>query len=237
MIGGTEYSNNQRGINIVVYDYKDDKVYDSTSFDTCASSKRSGNIEEKLQNALKEGVPWYGMEEKVRKLYLYNRRYHNQQYKDYWSIYGDDTSLFAYLDLYNKPGYVVILSVKEDASTSLSEEARSAFSELGLKNLVGLQSGDSYIGILDEGMTCFEQKSHGENPISYNDIDFSVTSGGFDSGKISSVLIHGNEESLNQRGLNIVVYDKQLQEAVSSITFDTYAQTPSIKQELEVKEA
>lgn len=237
IINKIEFSGNQRGLNIVVYNYEKDKVYDSVTFDTYLSSKTVRNTETELQKAVKEGIPWYKMEEKVKNLYLYNRRYHNQQYKDYWNIYGDETSLFAYLNLYNKVGYVVILSVKEDASASLSDEARSAFSELGLKNLVGLQSGDSYIGILDEGIACFEQRSHGENPIRYSDIDFSITSGGIDSGNISSVLIHGNEESLNKRGLNIVVYDKQLQEAVSSITFDTYAQTPSMKQELEVKEA
>ena len=236
MINGVEYSKGQRGINIVVYDYKEDTVLDSTSFDTYASARRVGNVEIELQKALKERTPWYEMEEKVKKLYLYNRRYRNQQYEDYWKIYGNDTSLFAYLNLYNKkPGYTIIISVKDDAASSFSDEARSAFSELGFNNLSGLQQRDSYIGILEDGIPCFEQRNHGEKPIYYNETAFSVTSGGYDSGNISSVLINGNEESLNKRGLNIVVYDKQLQETVSSICFDTCAQTPSIAQKLEVE--
>ena len=236
MINDTEYSQNKRGINIVVYDYKEDKVYDSASFDTHDSAKRVGNAEIGLQNALKEGTPWYEMDEKVKKLYLYNRRFHNQQCEDYWKIYGDDTSLFAYLNMYNKkPGYAIIISVKDDAASSLSDEARLAFSELGLNNLSGLQHRDSYIGILEEGIPCFEQRNHGEKPINYNETAFSITSGGYDSGNISSVMINGNEESMNKRGLNIVVYDKQLQETVSSKCFDTCAQTPSIAQELDVE--
>lgn len=39
-IDGTEYSRNVRGMNIVIYDLKENKVTDSISFDTCASDMR-----------------------------------------------------------------------------------------------------------------------------------------------------------------------------------------------------
>ena len=114
MVNGTEYSKNQRGINVVVYDYEEDKVYDSAAFDTYLSAYRVGNVEDELQKALREEVPWYEMEGKVKKLFLFNRRFRNAQKNDWWSIYGDENSLFAFLNLYrDTPGYAIILSVKD----------------------------------------------------------------------------------------------------------------------------
>ena len=47
---------NQRGINVVVYDYVEGIVLDPASFDTYDSSKRVGNAEKELQNPPKKTV-------------------------------------------------------------------------------------------------------------------------------------------------------------------------------------
>lgn len=248
-INGTEYSPNQRGINIVVYDYTENEIYDSTFFDTCASPSRLANVELAYQNLLeqeaenhnaedteKHALDLNSMDERVRKLYLYNRRYRNQQYADYWQIYGDETSVFAYLEPYLKePGYSVFISVKDEAALNLTEEAREAFSEMGFQELSQLATRECYIGILDEGTVYYEQRALGAEPLVYREIDYSVVSGGFESGNISSVMICGGEESLNERGLNIVVYDKRLQQVVSKAAFDTHEQAPSISTDLGVE--
>ncbi len=40
----------------------------------------------------------------------------------------------------------------------------------------------------------------------------------------SSVKINDEEYSVNSRGLNIVVYDKEAQKVVSSVCFDLYSE-------------
>lgn len=50
-----------------------------------------------------------------------------------------------------------------------------------------------------------------------------VISQNFNAGNFSSIRLNDTEYSLNQCGLNIVVYDKVNQQLVDSVTFDTYA--------------
>ena len=73
LINGEEYSNNERGMNIVIYSKKDKKVIDSRTFDTCGSSiELSRNLEEELKVALEAGVPFESLQEELQQLYLYN---------------------------------------------------------------------------------------------------------------------------------------------------------------------
>ena len=234
-INGIEFSPNERGINVVIYDYETNEVYDSAVFDTYESPTTLRDVESGLQTALESGLSPDEMDDRVRKLYLYNRKTRNYQYADYWSLYGDETSVFAYLDPYLKnPGYTVFISVRDEAALSLGDEARGAFAQLGLQELSRLGTRECYIGILNDGVAYYEQRGLGAEPLRYAETDFAVLSGGFESGDISSIVVNGSEESRNKRGLNIVVYDRYLQQVVSSVAFDTHEVEPSVSLEKSV---
>ena len=235
LINGSEFSPNERGINVVIYDYEANEVYDSAAFDTYDSPTTLRDAESCLQTALEAGLSPDEMDDKVRKLYLYNRKTKNYQYSDYWSLYGDEASVFAYLDPYLKsPGYTVFISVRDEAALSLGDAARGAFAQLGLKELSRLETRECYIGILNDGVAYYEHRGLGAEPLRYEEIDSAVLSGGFESGDISSIMVNGREESQNKRGLNIVVYDRQLQQVVSSVAFDTHEVEPSVSLEKSV---
>lgn len=72
-INGNEYSNNARGINIVIYNKEEKKVINSRTFDTCVNSvELSSDLESELVKELQLKTKFDDMSEKVQQLYLYN---------------------------------------------------------------------------------------------------------------------------------------------------------------------
>ena len=72
-IDGTEYSENTRGMNMVVYNKESGEVIDSRTFDTYANEKElSWDLEAELDKAIEAGVSYEEMQEMLQKLYLYN---------------------------------------------------------------------------------------------------------------------------------------------------------------------
>ena len=98
--------------------------------------------------------------------------------------------------------------------------------KLGLKSdLHKAGTYRSYIAIIDEHTVLHEEIS--QDSLYYGGtIDgttLQVISQNFNAGNFSSIRLNDAEYSLNQCGLNIVVYDKANQQLVDSVTFDTYA--------------
>ena len=56
----------------------------------------------------------------------------------------------------------------------------------------------------------------------YENCEIKVESAGYNAGNYSSVVINGKEYSKNQRGINIVVYDKTTDDVICSTVFDTW---------------
>lgn len=72
-IDGTEYSENMRGMNIVVYNKEKGKVIGSRTFDIYATeTELSWDLEAELDKAIEDGVSYEEMPEVLQKLYLYN---------------------------------------------------------------------------------------------------------------------------------------------------------------------
>jgi len=75
IIKGEEYSRNTRGINIIVYNKKADKVINSRTFDTNSYSTELGwNLEKLLSDAENAGTPHEELPEMLQRLYQYNER-------------------------------------------------------------------------------------------------------------------------------------------------------------------
>lgn len=132
--------------------------------------------------------------------------------------------MIHYLNTLQNNNYLVIFAVKDEASHAITEEIEAAMKQLGLrKNLEG-KFRYSYIALIDEKEVLMERLS--PEALIYDEIIDNLTihveSAGGDAGDYSSIKINDEEYSVNNRGLNIVVYDKNTEEVVSCVCFDLY---------------
>lgn len=233
-LDGTEYASNERGLNIVIYDKEKKEVVNSAVFDTHSSPIReSGNLEAALASALERTDDYTTLSSDLKKLYLYDRRCENARDLSYLKRSAGDDGLLTYLDgVLSDKDHAVFLSVKDEGSRGLGPEVRAALYERGFEALSELEHQDSYLAVILGGELVYEEKAHGEGPISTagewamnakgrTSILYSVKSGGKESGNTSSIRIDGTEHSANKRGINIVVWDTVTNMRAASVTFDT----------------
>lgn len=226
-IDKVEYSLNSRGINLVVYNPAEEKVADVASFDTYTSTKRECYNGTTCSTISSESSDSIQQDSLYGQFIYYQERTEdiNRAIRIHQDLKEED--LFEYLAAYwNDKDKVIFLSAKDEAASSLTEEARNGFKTLQLEELSQLEFRDSYIAYIEGGKVQYERRDHGAQPISVNFLDISVKSGGMDSGAISSVCIDGKEYSPGERGINVVVYSKRAQSVVDTAAFDTYAVTP-----------
>ena len=138
------------------------------------------------------------------------------------------TDIDEYLSVLKDPGFMVFISVKDEAANGLRDSTKEKLRELGFKKEWDKKRDyrKSYIGIItDEGIT---EESGGAISVSgvfrNKNSSYTVISRGYDDegGARSSIVIDGTERSCNTRGLNIVVYDPVFRNAVDRVTFDTF---------------
>ncbi len=145
-----------------------------------------------------------------------------------------------------RDGYTVFLSVKNDAAKKLSDEQRDYFTSIGLEQLADLSNRDSYLAVVENGKIVLEQsesdpetEESGTALISEGVLQdgtfYSLSSGGYNMGDVSSILINGEEYSMNERGLNFVLYDNVRGEVIDSSSFDTHASSERNDQRCEKK--
>ncbi len=123
--------------------------------------------------------------------------------------------------------YIVFIAAQDDASASLTEEQRDRFAALGLEKLSELSFREPYLAIID-GDKITESSSEQEAALYeqgalQNEAEYSLISGGYEAELAASIIINNTEYSLQNRGLNIAVYDKQLMTVVDASAFDTNA--------------
>lgn len=140
-----------------------------------------------------------------------------------------------YIEQASKEDVVVFITVNNDAARKLSEVQRVCFESIGLEELANLEFRDSYIGIIENGKVTYETVKRynsgkkGES-ISYSgdygsEIKYEIKSGGYNNGRIASVMVNGEELAVNERGINVVVYNTSLQKVIDSVAFDTCMET------------
>lgn len=132
--------------------------------------------------------------------------------------------LLQYLQCLSHTDYLVVFSACDDASVSVTPSIVEMMQKLGLQvNLTGkLRQG--YIAVWNAGNVLYEQISEESLCYDVEDIEdwIHVESAGFLAGNYSIIEINGRNYSINSRGLNIVVYDKEEKTVVDSVCFDLY---------------
>jgi len=120
--------------------------------------------------------------------------------------------------------YVVLISVKDEASNALTTELMDRLQALGVQtDLIG-KYRNSFYSVMDGSSVIAEDIGTsllGRQGRLTDGQTYSVTSVGYDCGNTSSIVINGVEYSKKGRGLNIVVYDKKYKCVIDSVAFDT----------------
>lgn len=137
------------------------------------------------------------------------------------------TVLDEYLEALKESGYDVFMSIKDNGTQFLTQERLGLLEDLGINTDLLKSDGVSFLAVIEDGKVI--EAESGDDTISNTgklettNTEYSITSGGAGSSNISSsIVINGKEYSLNNRGLNIVVYDPQSNVIVDSTAFDTF---------------
>lgn len=216
LIDGEEYSWNNRGINIVVYDNDAETIVDDTYFDTWESSDReSFDTESALAKALENGEEYEELSPELKKLYLYNERV---------KYYREATHLK--IDIENEVKAEKDAEETDVAEGALSTAQRNARKYVdyykGRENIVvfvSVKANDSLppgASVIEaDGMKVSEPEGS-EKSIRIQDIGYDIIS---DNG-LSQIIINQKDYSPNEDGINVVVYDKKLQMVVDTAVFE-----------------
>lgn len=147
-----------------------------------------------------------------------------QNYRDL-RIMQSTKDLTEFAVLVKNPDYIICISIKDDATRGLTDEEIEKLQSLGVKTRFAELYRGSLVAVIDSG-ELIEQKdgimnlSYEYKP--YSNCEIKISSAGYEVGNISSIIINGQEYSKNQRGLNVVVYDKTKDKVICSTVFDTW---------------
>ncbi len=223
IIDETEYSGNNRGLNIVLYDNIREEYIDKANFDTHISPQREiQNVEIRLATRLADGVSLSELIGSDRNLYLYNRRCENDKNVKLIRLSIEDNDLISYLDHFlGDKDLDIYISVKNDAARSMTSNLRDKLAERKLDKLTKLAYQDSYIALISGGNIIFEESGRGKDAVEMKTEKYYLMSGGARMGDNSSIMIDGKEYSPNEDGINIVVYDNITEMVIDTNSFDT----------------
>ena len=119
--------------------------------------------------------------------------------------------------------FVVAIAARDEASNGLSDKTLKYLKDFGIKSSLAGKFRYSFAAIVD-GKDVEDRVELAKITLErkVDDVDFSVTSAGFDVGNTSKILIDNVSYTLPGRGLCIAVYDKQLKRVVALQSYDTY---------------
>ncbi|HKL94462.1 MAG TPA: polysaccharide pyruvyl transferase family protein [Clostridia bacterium] len=126
----------------------------------------------------------------------------------------------------NRDKYVIIISAKDTIGHNLNDKIETMFLKLGVKTHLKDKHWRSYIAIFNKGKNVFEVLGDNEEPSFFSgDISrhkFDISSKVYRNGNLAEIKIDGKDYSVNNRGMNIVVYDTEKELVVDSVCFDTH---------------
>ncbi|MCD8286035.1 MAG: NAD-dependent epimerase/dehydratase family protein [Clostridia bacterium] len=126
---------------------------------------------------------------------------------------------------------IIILSVKDTPGFSYNKRLDKLLHRLGLKESLINKHWHAYGAVINGGQVTEEKISKDDEPVIFDckasDTTIKVVSMSYNKGNLSEILINGTNYSQNERGLNIVLLDKNLNTVVDSVCFDTH--DPSFK--------
>ena len=177
-----------------------------------------------------------------------------EQLKEYNSVarkkveLSEASDMIEYVKTAMNGNNTVFIIAKDEAADSFTKDQKNAFRDIGLEKLSTISYRDSYLAVIENGEISYEaikrSSKKDKDPILYggellDGSTFKAQSGGYSHGNIASCTINGTEHSLNKRGLNIIVYNNDFGEIISSVNYDTHSSknAPKEKYTLEISKS
>ena len=141
-----------------------------------------------------------------------------------------------YLSKLKNSDYTILMAVQDDGFGAINNSLAQSLQALGIKaEIFGNLYQHSYYAVLSPDREPVEEVSEQELNHTGNLPDgstYQITSRGMLTGDpVASILIDGQEWSMNRRGMNLVVYDNAQHKVVDTVCFDTcsglYAYRPT----------
>lgn len=211
VINGVEYADNNRGINIVVFNSS--TVFDSISIDRHIFPNASI-----VHNFSKINLP--------DSFYLISKNKQEDLKNLCYSLILENNfeNYIDYLYRFYKHGYTIVFAVKDTAGNQFSKVCINKLHEIGLSKFDN-KLWHPYIAVVHNGVVCENHFGYDENStLSFEDIldgvSFKIKSSTYNVENIASIRIDGFEYACNIRGLNIVVYDNVKGLVIDSCDYD-----------------
>lgn len=122
---------------------------------------------------------------------------------------------------------LLLISIKDTGERYIDDDIKDFMLKMGLRaNLKGsLQC--AYIAVISDDTVIYEKLSETCNtPLEYeskiDQVSVKITSKPYKCGNDAEIFVNGFDYSAKYRGLNIVVYDKDSDQVVDSVAFDTH---------------
>ena len=139
---------------------------------------------------------------------------------------GKESDLLTYLKMLNNDNFIIFISIKDEGVRYLDDKSLQFLKELGLKTEFSDKYHYAYYAIIENGTVITEECEKAQidtsGSIPSENIQYAVTSAGYNDGNVSSIILNETEYSRNERGLNIVVYDSVRDKVLDSVAFDTH---------------
>lgn len=131
-----------------------------------------------------------------------------------------------YIGKLNNHDYTILISVRDDGFSELVDKTNSYLRSLGIKiDISNALYQNSYYAVLNPGNNSIEQVSDKQLEYSGTLKDGSqyqiISRGHLTGNDTASIIINGQEYSMNRRGMNFVVYDNSQHRVVDTVCFDT----------------
>lgn len=217
--------------NLFAIDFNNTNVYEQMKYDYSSDNQNSDHanlwgaikITDYIGQILKEN---YGLESKTEEQWESTRRFFDNLKADYGL--GRITNIDEYFEVLNTSleRYSIFLSVKDEATSHLSEHTILFMRNMGLKADLEAQFRCSYLAVISNGAIIEESgyKILEKSGAIEKSCKYTIKSAGMGNGNMSSILINGIEYSKNSRGLNIVVYNNETEKVIDRVAFDTFAE-------------
>lgn len=215
--------------NIEFYDFNIEELYEEMGYNFGEDSRDNNGhpniwgaakISEAVGKILQQSYEVDGIEDEQ---WEYSKEYSEDIKKECSLQY--ETDINDYLKQLLDGGYSIFISVKDEATSSLTDEVKINLGNLGLQTDLTGKYRNSYYAVISENEiqeNISTEKLSLEGNIRSGLTSYSIISAGYDCGNVSSIVIDGKEYSVNSRGLNFVIYSNESHQVIDSVCFDTF---------------
>ena len=130
------------------------------------------------------------------------------------------SNFIEYLKKLQKSPYRIYIAICDEGTGAIDNDMMNLLRELGMQTELPGKYRYSYVGVFENGQSLYEEYS-GTAPVLYADENVSVASAGLNAGDFAYINVNGKEVAVNQRGINLVIYDAAGNRVVESVAIDT----------------